>query len=111
MSKKNKDIKKKSLDEYYEDSIEYISQRILLSLNATENKELVEETKAYVDSALFLLSGDMSIKQTIARIIDVDNLRDEFDDKFGKRYDFSCGCKEDKTVEDKKNNECCGGCK
>lgn len=105
-----KKVVKKTLDDYHDDIVNYISQRILLSINATEDKEIVEGTEAYVDAVLFLLIGDESIKETLHRVISIDDLKEEFNDKFGNRYDLDCNCCGNKESENNNVEESCGGC-
>ncbi len=94
--------KKKPAGDMWKDMIDYSSERILLSINAAEEPDIVAEMKAYVDSALFLLVGDQNVKETIMRIVDIDNLREEFLKNFGDRYEkgcAQCGCETEESHE------------
>jgi len=107
-----KEVKKKSTDEYYGDLTEYVVHRILLSINKTEDKDVAEDIKIYVESALLLLSDDDNIKDTISRILLIDDLIYEFETTFGDRYSNECSCCQDKIDkgELKTDNNTCEGC-
>lgn len=76
--------------------LDYISSRLIDSeiLNDSErdwiptndwNDHTVEEKKNWVKEVLSLLINS-NTKETIKKIIEIDNLLEEFDSKFGKRY-------------------------
>jgi len=106
-----KEVKKKSVEEYYDDLVEYIAHRILLSINAVDDEETVKDIKTYVDCTLYLLMNDGSIKDTISRIIHIDDLSREFEDTFGDRYNSTFNCCQNKIDNEiKTDNNICGGC-
>ena len=106
------DVKKlRPLENYEEDFGEYFVNR--MTPNCTQyDRDL---TKELVWDAFHILTN-FDFRETIGFITNVSDMLDEFEQKFGNRYDKTCGgCSgkiENKVEETPKSGGCggCGGC-
>lgn len=99
-----KDVKKKSVDDFEKDFIEYTTTR-LLSYSDVDK----ETTTDMVYHALHVL-WIFDIRDAISLMLNVEGLLFEFKKKFGDRYSMNCDCYQEKIDKGEivENNNCEG---
>ena len=103
------DVKKlRPLENYEEDFGEYFINR--MTPNCTrDDRDLTKELVWYA----FKILVNFDFRETIGFMTNVSDMLDEFEQKFGGRYDKTCkGCsgKTEKKLEETPKSGGCGGC-
>ncbi len=87
----NKSNEKRSMDNYHDDFLEYAKNRLLAYSGDLQGEEV--EDVAYHS---FHLLMNFDVRNAITTLLNVEEIMEEFENKFGDRYDRTCCdcCKE-----------------
>ncbi len=82
---------KRPMENYHDDFLEYAKNRLL-----AYSGDLEDESVEDIAFHCFHLLSNFDVRDTIKSVLNVEDILEEFENKFGDRYDKTCSCCKEK---------------